>query len=634
MEEPGRSRVRGLLSKALQFRNATVPRANMPLSISFLSHDDFQINVERWLRNIIVNLKDMALPLFLPTRHLREAAYPKVREFLHNHRKAETWWDATDPEKLPCCCSFLRLHCTYDVDPQQHLAVNLEDLKLPKFLAVFSDANANSTYYLSKTSFLERVQPKFQQWLRHHGLPPSLSTPFQQFMHDQWKLHLQSLDHHPRLTFRDVQSLLRWLPYNCVLHHGDHEQFRITVFCPKLYFHGALQTWLDKELFEKLPFSIDDAQTLIHRAFSKRLIRRYPWGFRKGALLPYGFVFLKRKKQWAKGRTLISYYKSYQAKLLKATSRALDSICRQVWSQDLGQLSTPQIWSKVHAYFDATDEAARLQFVNDDLVGFFNSVPQTRLLDAVHQLVDHWVENHLGHFPEGRDSITISVDTSAHGDPVHSTFSGSFRRTAFQIRKLHVADIVEIVQSSLSSHIFSALGCIWRQIRGAGIGSQISPSLSNLAVTITERSWQETFAQVLEQPSLHLCSIRYADNRFLMFSTNFNSCDALTTFCDLDFYGHPVELEKVEDNMLLGFAVDVDRRTVEYRQPDIRQIRDCISAGSLRLRMSGLKSRAHLIRKYTYPTSLISSSLTQLGALYVQKGFSQPDVDQALNQRK
>ena len=56
--------------------------------------------------------------------------------------------------------------------------------------------------------------------------------------------------------------------------------------------------------------------------------------------------------------------------------------------------------------------------------------------------------------------------------------------------------------------------------------------------------------------------------------------------------------------------------------------------GSLRLRMSGLKSRAHLIRKYTYPTSLISSSLTQLGALSVQKVFPKPDVDQALQQRK
>ena len=39
----------------------------------------------------------------------------------------------------------------------------------------------------------------------------------------------------------------------------------------------------------------------------------------------------------------------------------------------------------------------------------------------------------------------------------------------------------------------------------------------------------------------------------------------------------------------------------------ICQIRDCVSAGSLRLRMRGLKSRAHLIQKYTYPTSLISS---------------------------
>ena len=37
--------------------------------------------------------------------------------------------------------------------------------------------------------------------------------------------------------------------------------------------------------------------------------------------------------------------------------------------------------------------------------------------------------------------------------------------------------------------------------------------------------------------------------------------------------------------------------------------------------MSGLTSRAHLIRKCKYPTILISSSLTQLGASYAQKGF-------------
>ena len=157
-------------------------RTNMPLSISFLSHDDFQRNVERWLRNVMVNSKDMALPLFLTTRLVRKAAYPKVREFLHSHRKAETWWDATDSDKLPCCWSFLRLHYTHDVDPQQLLAVNLADLTLPKFLAVFSNVNANSTYYLSKTPFPERVQTKFQQWLRH-SRPTSRSLDFISTIH-------------------------------------------------------------------------------------------------------------------------------------------------------------------------------------------------------------------------------------------------------------------------------------------------------------------------------------------------------------------------------------------------------------------------------------------------------------------
>ena len=77
MEGPGRSRVRGLISKALQFRNATVPKMNVPLTIPFLAHDDFKRNVERWLRKTVVDFKSFAIPLFLPTRHLREAALPE-----------------------------------------------------------------------------------------------------------------------------------------------------------------------------------------------------------------------------------------------------------------------------------------------------------------------------------------------------------------------------------------------------------------------------------------------------------------------------------------------------------------------------------------------------------------------------
>ena len=64
---------------------------------------------------------------------------------------------------------------------------------------------------------------------------------------------------------------------------------------------------------------------------------------------------------------------------------------------------------------------------------------------------------------------------------------------------------------SLSCHIFQAVNVIWQQIRGAGIGSHISPSLSNLAVTIVERSWTQVFQEVLDPPTFPCLAIRYFD---------------------------------------------------------------------------------------------------------------------------
>ena len=65
--------------------------------------------------------------------------------------------------------------------------------------------------------------------------------------------------------------------------------------------------------------------------------------------------------------------------------------------------------------------------------------------------------------------------------------------------------------------------------------------------------------------------------------------------------------------LLLGFYADVSERTI-------------ISAGTLRLRLSGLKSRAHLIRKYSFPSCQAQSSLHALSRLYVQKGFCSQDM--------
>ena len=64
-----------------------------------------------------------------------------------------------------------------------------------------------------------------------------------------------------------------------------------------------------------------------------------------------------------------------------------------------------------------------------------------------------------------------------------------FSFSSFGITKVEVDPRVQ------RTHFFTALGVVWRQIRGAAIGSQISPTLSNLAVTLIERSWSSTYQE-------------------------------------------------------------------------------------------------------------------------------------------
>ena len=65
--------------------------------------------------------------------------------------------------------------------------------------------------------------------------------------------------------------------------------------------------------------------------------------------------------------------------------------------QSPGQLSTPQLWHHFHDYLQHTPVSVDLHAVNDDLVGFFNSVPQDRLIQAGQPLATYiFYPNHDG----------------------------------------------------------------------------------------------------------------------------------------------------------------------------------------------------------------------------------------------
>ena len=620
LEEPQRSKVKHIISSALKFRNLTIPQGNKPFTTPFLAHSTFSSELQLWLRSYIMTYKEFAIPLHLPPQAIRESSFPTLRSFLHNHRRLEKYWDVFNVSSLPCCCSQLaqlRSPSLGKAEETGHCCLSLEEMNLPPHLKHFRDCNMNSTFFIAWKPFWESCKKEFINWCHRHGLPTFGLQQFETFIQTQWECHKLDVQRQSRFTFHDLQNLKRWLPRDAVLHHGDHEQFKLTVFCPRLYFQGCINTWHDQSLFRLTTLQPSEAVEKIHGAFPSTLLSKYAWGIRKNARLPYGFIFVKRKKQWQKGRTLISYFQSFQGKLLKAVSKALDSMLQQQWTQTAGQLSTPQIWKRLHSFLETTPTEITLGCINDDLIGFFNSVPQERLLQAVSDVVQKWRLTHSGD--------AISVDTQQQGHVIATTFAGSYKKQASHIKTIRIDDIFPIVQKSLTTHYFIALNRVWHQIRGAGIGSQISPILSNLAVTMVEHSWQETFSQILTAPTFPNLVIRYVDNRFVLFDASQVTNRALRIFSLLDFYGPPVELETVEDGHFLGFRANPATRTFEYITPPPQQIRDFSSAGSLRLRLSGLQSRSHLVAQYSFPSTLATPALERLVQIYTAKGFSRTD---------
>ena len=114
--------------------------------------------------------------------------------------------------------------------------------------------------------------------------------------------------------------------------------------------------------------------------------RKYPWGFNLDAKLPAGQIFLKRKKSFKSGRTIISYKNTALGPILRAAAICIDQMVNTVWPGSLSR-SVPQIWSEIHALVAQCPAHLDLELLNDDLVGFFNSVPEVRILEAVDMLV-------------------------------------------------------------------------------------------------------------------------------------------------------------------------------------------------------------------------------------------------------
>ena len=616
LEEPLKTRVRQLLKGVVRHRLMTWPSGHSSLRIPFLAHAGFAHSLERWLSATVQRFKHVLVPFHLPSRKIRETKHQACKDLLHNVPKWDQFLQQNGTQQLPCPCAQFRDRLSPVCFVQGHVATGVEMLgAIHSELQFLGQGSANSTFFPSLQQYLRVACKGFGTWRKVHGLPLCLEDDFVEFLKQQWHLHSASVQQHHRLDWRLVQRCKQALnPF--VVHCEDHHPNHLMVFCPQFYFASVLRTWSDPLVFEPLSSSSDELRSWLFAQIPAALKRQYPWGVDLKGSLPVGFVLLKRKKQFLKGRTIVSYLHAPLRKLLNATAYVIQLMVRTIWPSI--EESLPATWRKLHFLLRDLPTHVQLLEFNDDLVGFFNSVPRDMIVHALEVLIQQYVES------TGTDMFAIDLrankPTSERALP-HRPRGGASVHT----RVLHLKHVVSVVQLSFLTGVFVANHQCYRQIRGTCIGNQISPVLSSLPVILRERVWQRSFQlQIAQQGILpnHIFICRYVDNRLMLCDASCSQLGTVREFLHSGFYGSSIELEAVTDHSFLGFTISMEQRTVQYNQPIMPwQIRHFCSAGSMRVRVAGFHSRKALIQKYAWPPSDRRRQVDLLRQLYRLKGF-------------
>ena len=285
---------------------------------------------------------------------------------------------------------------------------------------------------------------------------------------------------------------------------------------------------------------------------------------------------MKRKKEWSKGRTIIAYANTCVGKLLKVATLALQQVLKVTWPSHFGNVSTPQLWAEIHHFLHNNEHLHPercLRFLNHDLVGFFNSIPQSDIIRSIHFLTSEFLDN---------NNCIIVVDPHNKISPVHSGKSSySVKSNKIKMQAQHIQHIPVIIQFSFDACAFTTIGEIFQQTCGTSMGNQISPILSTFAIVATEITWPRMYGPFVSSAHLayQLWIRRYVVNRaILVDEEELHRNPRVQQLASLHFYKKPVQLEDENCDDFLGFNINANNRQVTYNlRPEAWRYRETTS---------------------------------------------------------
>ena len=442
LEQPAKTRVCQLLRSAMQFRGSTIPQLKLRLRLPFLAHATFHIETKQWLRRQVLLRKHWLIPLHLPSHAVEEGAHMSVAKLLFNFQRWETKMKNLDPMTLPCNCGrFARLHPRINI-VDGHIASSASLLDLPIRLQSLVSYSTSSTVYVGYDTYIKNFKAKVDRWFKCQGFPMQILQKFwDEFFPAQWRKHNYALATQSwRITEAQVLEFKKMMDSKFVLHMADHQATHLMIYCPQFYFQPVLRVWTDETNFVSVPFSQHQCRLHLYNTIAGALRSRYRWGIQANARLPQGFVFLKQKKDYKKGRSVIAYNRTITEKLQRGTASAIEQMLHVSFPNHFGALTLPQIFYKIQSFFGTVSAHEDVRFINDDLIGFFNIVPQARILESVRILLERYCQLSTNEF------ITVCV---ARGAREVKSIAGRTKRAGDPKywKQIQLSDLIPIVEA-------------------------------------------------------------------------------------------------------------------------------------------------------------------------------------------
>ena len=332
------------------------------------------------------------IPFHLPHKKCLAGKHRSLRDVIYNNiSMAESWtWDLP-----PCCnCSLLRQQHPRAKFIHGHLASPLAMMSFSKRHQHLLQYSMDSQLFPNLQYYLSITRPVVDRWLRHHNVFTVDFEQWHQFVLQEWLQHTSASFH--RLKYKDATFLKQSLR-GLFIHGRDHALTHGHVFCQRFVWDTYKATFGDTNVYELLPTQPSQAE-----------------------------VFL--------GST---------------TSRPCYSHCLGPYPSQCLPLDTlPGILQKLTVLLQQLPDDADPVVYNQDLVGFFTSIPVSRILNAVRWAVTEYclVKD------VDLESTSFSVNLQEQ-DTKLRIWKGRPRKAAKRALLIHLSDIVDS-QLSCDASVF------------------------------------------------------------------------------------------------------------------------------------------------------------------------------------